>query len=328
MDDNYHIFSNGKLKREEDSLVFRSEDSLEHIPVNNVESIFCHSQITYNTRCLDFLDTHNIALHIFNWSGQKVGTFLPTQDPKSGKLIVKQVKSVENLEDRKRIGAEIIRSSIHNMRRNVKYYNENGELDSIISSLNTEMENATNEKQREDIMGVEASARESYYKIFSTVTTDEFEFNQRTYNPPQNEINAMMSYGNSILYSTVTSAIQKTGLNPAISYVHVSGNRRDSLSLDLADIFKPVLVDRLLLRLINRSQITRNDFRSEVNKCLLTESGRKTYLKEFEELMDETIEHKDLNRKVTYQYLLRLEAHKLKKDILANETYSGFRRWW
>lgn len=328
MDDNYHIFSSGELKREEDSLVFRSEDNLEHIPVNNVESIFCHSQITYNTRCLDFLDSHNIALHIFNWSGQKVGTFLPSQDPKSGELLVEQVSSSKNTEKRRRISAEIIHSSIHNMKRNVKYYNENNQYNSLLNSLTNEMNNVSSKKNREDLMGVEASARESYYKIFSKVTKDEFEFKKRTYNPPQNEINALMSYGNSILYSTVTSAIQKTGLNPSISYVHVPGNRRDSLSLDLSDIFKPVLVDRLIFRLINRSQITKNDFRSEVNKCLLTESGRKTYLKEYEKLLDETIEHKDLNRKVTYQYLLRLEAHKLKKDILADETYSGFKRWW
>lgn len=328
MDDNYHIFSNGELKREEDSLVFRSEDNLEHIPVNNVESIFCHSQIKVNTRCLDFLDTNNIALHIFNWSGQKVGTFLPTQDPKSGKLLVKQINSTETKKKRRRISSEIIRSSIHNMKRNVKYYNENDKFGSILSSLDSELENATPDKQREDLMGVEASARESYYKIFPIVTKDEFEFNKRTYNPPQNELNALISYGNAILYSTVTSAIQKTGLNPTISYVHVPGNRRNSLALDLGDIFKPVLVDRLLFRLINRAQITQDDFRSELNKSLLTESGRKTYLKEYEELLDETIEHKELNRKVTYQYLLRLEAHKLKKDILADENYSGFKRWW
>lgn len=61
---------------------------------------------------------------------------------------------------------------------------------------------------------------------------------------------------------------------------------------------------------------------------MLDDTGRKTYTKAFEEMLEETVEHPDLNRKVSYQYLLRLETYKLKKHLVAGEDYEPFERWW
>ena len=93
-------------------------------------------------------------------------------------------------------------------------------------------------------------------------------------------------------------------------------------------IFRDLLTDRILFRLVNRGQLTASDFETELNSCLLTESGCKTFSKEFEKTLDRTIEHPELNRKVSYQYLLRLEAYKLKKHVLTDEPYDPFERWW
>ena len=177
-------------------------------------------------------------------------------------------------------------------------------------------------------MGVEASARRAYYRTFDAVLPESFNFEKREYNPPPNPVNCLISFGNSLVYANCVSAIRATALDPAVSYLHEPGERRYSLSLDIADLFKPVLTDRLLFRLVNRGQIGRDDFREEVGSCLLTESGRKTFVKEFEETLERTVNHPELSRKVSYQYLLRLEAYKLKKHLLTGESYDAFRRWW
>lgn len=83
-----------------------------------------------------------------------------------------------------------------------------------------------------------------------------------------------------------------------------------------------------MFRLVNRGQLSADEFRSELGSCLLSESGRKTYTKEFEETLERTVEHPELNRKVSYQYLMRIEAYKLKKHLLTGESYDAFRRWW
>ncbi len=88
------------------------------------------------------------------------------------------------------------------------------------------------------------------------------------------------------------------------------------------------LADRVLFRFVNRGQVTRDDFETELGSCLLNKHGRQTYSKAFEEALERTIDHPRLNRKVSYQYLMRLEAYKLKKHLLTGETYEPFKRWW
>ena len=99
-------------------------------------------------------------------------------------------------------------------------------------------------------------------------------------------------------------------------------------AFELTDLFKPLLADRIIVRVVNRQQLGEDDFETDLNSCLLSESGRETFTKEFEETLEETIEHPELKRKVSYQYLLRLEAYKLKKHLLTGEEYVPFRRWW
>jgi CRISPR-associated protein Cas1 len=164
--------------------------------------------------------------------------------------------------------------------------------------------------------------------VFDRILDDEFSMGTREYDPPPNEVNSLLSFGNSLVYANCVSAIRATALDPAVSFLHEPGERRYSLSLDLADLFKPLLSDRVTFRLVNRKQITRADFETEMGACLLTERGRKTYSKAFEETLERTVEHSELDRKVSYQYLLRLEAYKLKKHLLAGEPYEAFRRWW
>lgn len=330
MTQNYHIFNAGELKREENTLAFRSEDGeLTHIPVESVEILVFHNPVQVNTRLLDFLDSHKISVFFFNWSGKFVGSYNPTQSPVSGELLVKQVDSTQHPGRRNDISTEIIDGSIHNMKRNISYYcNDYEALEHIKKTLERIRNELKTAKSREELMGKEAEARKQYYNLFSIVSPDDMKFHKRSYQPPENEINALISFGNSILYSNVEAAICSTGLNPTISYVHTPGNRRQSLALDIADIFKPVIVDRIILRLLNRKQIRNDDFESEIKSVTLTETGRKTFLKEYEKTLEETIEHPDLNRHVSYQTLLRLEAQKLKKTILTSEEYTSFKRWW
>lgn len=131
-----------------------------------------------------------------------------------------------------------------------------------------------------------------------------------------------------MLYANIVSAIRATAVDPAISYLHEPGERRYSLALDIADIFKPTIVDRVIFRVLNRKQIALTDFDQELNACLLNKNGRETFTKEFEQTLDETVSHPRLNRKVSYQYLLRIEVYKLKKYLLTGEEYISFKRWW
>ncbi|QLH77561.1 type I-B CRISPR-associated endonuclease Cas1 [Halosimplex rubrum] len=330
MDRNYHVFSNGRLERHEDTLRLATEDGeKKHIPIENAEAVYLHGQIDFNTRLLSFLNDNGIAAHVFGWNDYYSGSVMPERGQTSGRTVVSQVRAYDDPAHRRDLAAAFVRGSIHNMRANVAYYDgRSADLDATLERLDTVADSVAEADDVEELMGVEATARKAYYGTFDSVLRDEFELGTREYNPPPNEVNSLLSFGNALVYANCVSAIRATALDPAVSYLHEPGERRYSLSLDLADLFKPLLTDRVLFRLVNRRQITTDDFETELGECLLTERGRQTFSKEFEETLERTVEHPELNRKVSYQYLLRLEAYKLKKHLLAGEAYEPFRRWW
>lgn len=330
MNDNYHIFSDGRVERHNNTVrLVTDDDEKKYLPIENAEALYLHGQIDFNTRVVSFLDDHGVAMHVFGWNDYYSGSIMPERGQTSGQTVVAQVRAYDDATHRNKLAREIVEGSIHNMRANVTYYDNRGyDLASTIDALNQRRKEIQSVASVEEAMGVEASARRAYYAIFDQILPEGFVFGGRKYNPPNNKVNSLISFGNSLVYANIVSAIRATALDPTISYLHEPGERRYSLALDLADLFKPVLTDRVLFRLVNRGQLSEDDFDSEINECLLTEGGREIFSKEFEQTLDRTIKHPRLNRKVSYQYLLRVEAYKLKKHLLTGEPYESFERWW
>ena len=178
------------------------------------------------------------------------------------------------------------------------------------------------------IRGIEGKMRERYYAAWGHILSGEWEFARRVKRPPDNEVNALISFGNGFLYSVCLSEIYRTQLTPTISYLHEPGARRFSLALDLSEIFKPLIVDRTIFTLLNKGQLKTTHFDRSLDGCLLSDAGKKLYLSALEERLATTIKHRRLGRHVSYRHLIRLECYKLVRHLTAIETYRGFRAWW
>jgi len=155
-----------------------------------------------------------------------------------------------------------------------------------------------------------------------------FIFEKRTRRPPLNAINALISFGNSICYTTVLSEIYKTYLDPRICFLHTTNFRRFSLNLDVAEIFKPIMVDRLIFTLINRKMLTKKHFVKEMNGILLNEGGRKLFITELDKRLKTTVNHRHLGKSVSYRWLIRLELYKMQKHILGEKQYEPYQSLW
>jgi CRISPR-associated protein Cas1 len=178
-------------------------------------------------------------------------------------------------------------------------------------------------------MGLEGTMRATYYQAWPLIFSAPWaEFEKRVRRPPDNPINALISFSNSLCYTLALSEIYRTPLSPLISFLHEPGARRFSLSLDIAEIFKPILCDRILFKLVNNGELRPQHFDDKLNFCYLKEEGRKIFLKEWDERLKQTIEHRNLGRKVSYRRLMRLECYKLQKHLLGIETYEPFKIWW
>ena len=329
--DNHHIFADGDLTRSEGTLRIDRLDDEEpkFLPVESIDALYLHGQITFNTRALGLLNDEGVPVHVFGWNDYYKGSYLPKRDHISGNTVVEQVRAYDDSDRRLRIARKIIAASIHNMRRNIAYYDGRSEdFSEVIETLETQQDRTADVGDVDELRGVEATARREYYSCFGAILREPFTFDRREYNPPTSEVNALISFLNAMTYTVCVSAIRKTALDPTIGYVHEPGDRRFTLSLDIADIFKPILADRVLFRLVNRQQLSLDDFEQELDGVLLNEDGRLTVLEEFEETLDKTVEHRRLNRKVSYKTLVQTDVYSLKKHILTGEAYHPTERWW
>jgi CRISPR-associated protein Cas1 len=326
---NHHVFADGELSRNEGTLrIDTLAGETEYLPVESIDSLYLHGQIDFNTRALGLLNDHGVPAHVFGWKDYYKGSYLPKRGQVSGNTVVEQVRAYDD-DRRLAIAQQVVQASIHNMRSNLRYYDgRRGDFDDATTDLAAEKDRATSVETINKLRAVEGNARKTYYRCFDRILRDPFELTKRQYNPPTNEANAIISFLNGMTYTTCVSAIRKTALDPTVGFVHEPGERRFTLSLDIADIFKPILADRLVFRLVNRQQISVDDFESELDGCLLTEDGRMKVLEEFEKLLDETVAHPRLERNVSYKTLVRTDVLSLKKHILTGEEYHATERWW
>ena len=138
-------------------------------------------------------------------------------------------------------------------------------------------------------------------------------------------MNALISFGNSILYTKTISQIYNTHLNQSISFLHEPSEGRLSLSLDLSEVFKPIIVFKTIFDVVNNKkiQVTKH-FKKELNYCVLNENGRKIFLQELEGRMENVFVHKKLNRKVSYKTAIKLDGYKLIKFIMEDKEFRPF----
>ena len=125
--------------------------------------------------------------------------------------------------------------------------------------------------------------------------------------------------------ATVLTEIYHTQLTPLVSYLHEPGERRYSLSLDISEVFKPIIVDRVIFNMINNRIIKEENFVKKLNFCYLSERGRRTFLSEYQKKLDSTIYNAKLNRNISYQRLIRIECFKVVKHLMGEKQYKGLR---
>lgn len=336
MAQSYYIFRSGRLRRKQNTLYLEYEgddgkpDS-QPIPIENVRDLYFFGEIDLNTKLLSFLAQKEIPVHFFNYYGFYVGTFYPRESNVSGQLLVRQVEYYLDPQKRLAIAKEFVAGALHNIRRNLNYYRSRGkEVDEAVGVVEASMERLDGCQSVPELMSEEGKAREAYYKAFNEILELEQPFEKRVRRPPDNMVNALLSLGNSLLYAATLSEIYVTQLNPTISYLHEPSRKRFSLALDLSEVFKPLVVDRTIFRVMNRGVVREDDFETigEAKGVYLKDKALKKFVQEFESSLGETVKHKRLGRHVSYRQLIRLEAYKLIRHLLNMESYKAFRIWW
>jgi CRISP-associated protein Cas1 len=155
-----------------------------------------------------------------------------------------------------------------------------------------------------------------------------FEFTQRTYHPPKDPFNALLSFGYSLLCSNVLSFLLAEGINPRLGNLHGAERPQAYLSFDLMEEFRSVIVDTLVIQAINQNVIRPTDFNwpQEGGGIYLNESAKRIFLKAFETRMSQLTTHPDLKTQVSYRRVIHLQIRRYAQSIRHNVPYEAFRR--
>ena len=327
-----YVFSNGELKRKQNTLYFETEDGKKkYIPVENTGEMQIFGEVAINKKLLEFLSQQEIILHFYNHYGYYIGTFYPREHYNSGEIIIRQAEHYLDRKKRLNLAKRFVVGAMENEIKVLTYYFNRGQpsFEENINQIIALRENADNQNGINNLMAIEGNSKDVYYRTFNDILKNEdFIFRTRERRPPHSKINALISFGNSLIYTYCLSEIYKTHLDPRIGYLHTSNFRRFSLNLDLAEIFKPIISDRLIFSLVNKGMLQKKHFMSELGGIYLNDNGRKIFVQEMDNKLKTTLRHKALKRNVSYRSLIRMEAYKIEKHILGDKEYNPWIASW
>ncbi len=321
-----YIFSMGELKRKDNSIMFKNEKGNFYIPIQDTRELYCMNEVSFNTKFLDFIGRAGITLHLFNYHNNYCGTFYPKEQLISGNLVVQQ--SLAFIERRLIIAKSIVSAIGKNIHEVLYHYYRHGKkdlkpyLDWLKNDVDKFLNKDINDKQ---IFFIEGQIWAKFYDSFKYFLPEDFLMNKRVKRPPDNPMNALVSFGNTLLYTKTISAIYNTHLNQSISFLHSPREGRFSLSLDISEVFKPIIVFKTIFDLVGRKklQVTKH-FDKKLNYALLNEDGKKIFIEAFENRINETFMHKKLKRKTSYKNCIKLDGYKLIKAIVENQEFNPF----
>ena len=331
----FYLFNPGRLSRRDNTLKFTpvDEDGKEgqprYLPIEQVADLYVFGSLDANSALYNLMGKEGIAVHFFDYYENYTGSFMPREYLLAGKMQVEQTKHYMAPKKRIEIARCFVQGAGDNILKVLKYYQNRGkDLGGAIIRIDSLLKGVPVATDVPTLMGTEGNVRQAYYDTFDTLVGEVFTMDGRTKRPPLNELNALISFGNHLCYTVCLSTLYHTQLNPTISFLHEPGARRYSLALDLAEVFKPILVDRLIFRMVNKKQLQASDFRAEVGGCVMKEAARKRFVQGFGEQLKETIKHRSLGRSVSYRSLVKLECYKLQRHLLGIDTYKPFKAWW
>lgn len=331
MQKSYYLFNPGRLERHDQTLKFTPRDASgqegtpRYLPVEGTSDLYVFGALDANSALYNFLGKAQIAVHFFDFYEHYSGSFMPKDYLLAGKMQVLQTAHYLDRKKRLCLAQGFLEGASFNMLKVLRYYqHRERDLDAQLTAIETYRASLPTTGDVETLMGLEGNIRQTYYSAFDVILRD-FVMDGRSKRPPKNEVNALVSFGNMLCYAACLGQIYHTQLNPTISFLHEPGARRFSLALDLAEVFKPVLVDRLIFNMLNKKVLQADDFREDIGGTVLKESGRKTFVRAWEERLQETIQHRTLRRAVSYKHLLRLECYKLTKHLMNDGAYKPFK---
>ena len=308
-----------RLNRHENALVVTSEAGRKSIPLNGVKHVLCMGDGSISIRLLKDMGRRGIRFTVLDGGGGFLGAFEPEDETPSGRVRIGQAELFLNEPARLRIARAIVVAQVKSMRGLLQRYRRNGisGLDPQLEGLGRALGMIDSAKNIEALMGAEGQARAFLHDAFGRISPDA-RLERRIRRPPPDPVNCLMSFFNMLLYSACANELAKTHLDRSISFLHSPATGRRSLSIDMAETFRPVLSDALLLSIFRRDSPEPSWFNRAPGVCLLNEKGRIKATERFWSRIEEQ------SGELTFRQAIHRQCLSLEREALGLGQFKPF----
>ena len=304
------------------------------LPIHTIEGLVCFGNVMVTPFALGLCGENRVTISFLSENGHFLAR---CTGPQTGNILLRraQHRFSTDAEQMSLAASGFISAKIANARTVLLRYMRDHELSeqSLIPSTVETLANSLRELKKttplDRIRGIEGDAARLYFRAFDELilaNKSDFFFRERSRRPPLDNVNALLSFFYSLLAHDVTSACESIGLDPQMGFLHADRPGRPSLALDLMEEFRPWLVDRFVLTLINLGQVKGNDFiKRETGAVEIKDDVRREIVKKWQERKKETIQHTYLGEKVAIGLLPFLQAQLFSRWLRGDlDTYPSF----
>ncbi|MEZ5535508.1 MAG: CRISPR-associated endonuclease Cas1 [Thiolinea sp.] len=315
------ISKEARLRQHDNTLQVKIGEQTRSLPIEKLSHVVLLAESRLNSRLLGLCGKHGVRLSVFDYYGYFKGAFEPVDKHPAGKVKLQQAALLLDDTRRMAIAREVVRGAAHNMLANLRYYQYRGNaaMKPLVADMQALMKKLPRAGDSNSLMGFEGQLHQYYYSAWKSIHPA-LDFGKRVRRPPNNPVNCLLSFLNQLVYTVVRHEISKTHLEETFSLLHTPGYGRASLSLDLAEPFKPVLTDMLIFRMVQRRMMDDSWFEQQDNVCLLSETGRRHVAEQFSIRMEEHYQGR------SFRNWIYREALALEREVLGVAEYESFKR--
>ena len=298
------------------------QEEVFRIPIINIEGIVTFGYMGASPGLMKLCTDNNVSLTFLSPNGRFIARM---QGQTRGNVLLRKSQYMLSEEEgwALHLSQVMIAGKIQNYRNILRRYERDYGVNSVVASAVADLENFKNEMfrttDRLSLMGVEGMAANKYFEAFPQLMTQQqegFPFAGRNRRPPKDAVNAMLSLAYTLITNDITAALETVGLDPYVGFLHTLRPGRASLALDMTEELRAYLGDRFVLSLINRRQITPNDFLYQGEQGVtMKDDARKTFLTVWQNRKKEILVHPYLNEKIPVGLIPHAQAMLLARYI-------------
>jgi len=307
------------LSKEGETVVVKVDREVRlRVPVHTLGGIVCFGNVGCSPYLMGFCGEKGVCISFLSERGRFLAR---VQGPVSGNVLLRreQYRRADDPEFSADMARYVLSGKIANCRtvlqRALRDHQEKIDADRVrqaVSHLGRCLASLAREKSLDNLRGIEGDAAHRYFSVFSEMILmqkDAFPFDERNRRSPLDPVNCLLSFAYTLLVHDVRSALEAVGLDPAVGYLHRDRPGRPGLALDLMEEFRPFIVDRLVLSLINLRKVQAKGFkRSESGAILMDDDTRRTLLVSYQERKQEEMLHPFLDEKISIGLLFHIQA--------------------